>query len=75
MFAGPVAWTPHAHARVLVDTFGDGDTFQATLLTWLAEQGAFSAAALQAVSNSDLDSALGRGTCRGADMPRRSELG
>jgi fructokinase len=85
---GAVAWTPQAHASVptvqveVIDTVGAGDTFQAALLTWLAEHGALSATALEALSGAELESALGFAaraaaiTCsrRGADMPRRSEL-
>ena len=85
---GAVAWTPRAHASVptvqveVIDTVGAGDTFQAALLTWLAEHGMLSAPALQALSGAELESALGFAaraaaiTCsrRGADMPRRSEL-
>lgn len=85
---GAVAWTPQVHAQVptvqveVLDTVGAGDTFQAALLTWLAEHGALSAPALQALSSADLERALGFAaraaaiTCsrRGADMPRRSEL-
>ena len=61
---------------------GAGDTFQAALLTWLAEHDALSVAALAALTNDALRDALGFAaraaaiTCsrRGADMPRRSEL-
>lgn len=86
---GSVAWTPQAHAIVpsveveVIDTVGAGDTFQAALLTWLAEHGSLSASALKSLSGAQLESALGFAaraaaiTCsrRGADMPRRSELG
>jgi fructokinase len=86
---GSVAWTPQAHASVpsveveVIDTVGAGDTFQAALLTWLAEHGSLSASALKSLSGAQLESALGFAaraaaiTCsrRGADMPRRSELG
>jgi fructokinase len=85
---GAVAWTPRAHASAptvqveVIDTVGAGDTFQAALLTWLAEHGMLSAPALQALSGAELESALDFAaraaaiTCsrRGADMPRRSEL-
>jgi fructokinase len=85
---GSVAWTPQARAAVpsvqveVVDTVGAGDTFQAALLTWLAEHDRLSPPALQALSGTELESALGFAarasaiTCsrRGADMPRRSEL-
>ena len=85
---GAVAWTPQTRVSVptvqveLVDTVGAGDTFQAALLTWLAEHGALSAPALQALSSAELELALRFAvraaaiTCsrRGADMPRRNEL-
>ena len=65
-----------------IDTVGAGDTFQAALLTWLAEQGRLDAAALPSLDASSLDAALQFAsraaaiTCsrRGADLPRRSEL-
>ena len=86
---GALGWTRQAQAGVppvkveLVDTVGAGDTFQAALLTWLAEHDALSASALDALSAGDLQSALRFAaqaaaiTCsrRGADMPRRDELG
>jgi fructokinase len=67
----------------VVDTVGAGDTFQAALLTWLAEHDRLSARALRECSEADLGAALefaGRAaaiTCsrRGADLPRRNELG
>ena len=70
-------------AVTVIDTVGAGDTFQAALLTWLAEHGALNAAALAALDASALASALGFAaraaaiTCsrRGADLPRRAELG
>ena len=66
----------------VVDTVGAGDTFQAALITWLAEHGALKAAALAALTSAQLKEALGFAaraaaiTCsrRGADMPRRAEL-
>jgi fructokinase len=66
----------------VIDTVGAGDTFQAALLTWLAERDALSAPALAALSKDALGDALGFAaraaaiTCsrRGADMPRRAEL-
>ena len=85
---GALGWTARASARVptpqvaVVDTVGAGDTFQAALLTWLAEYGALHGEGLSALSSE----ALARGldfaaraaaiTCsrRGADMPRRGEL-
>lgn len=86
---GAVGWT--AQSRVVtppvpvtvIDTVGAGDTFQAALLTWLAENGALSAAALASLPQQALADALAFAaqaaaiTCsrRGADMPRRAELG
>ena len=65
-----------------LDTVGAGDTFQAALLTWLADQDALSAAALQSLDAARLRAALAFAaraaaiTCsrRGADLPRRAEL-
>ncbi len=70
-------------ATVVVDTVGAGDTFQAALLTWLAESGRLSPAALHTLDAAALQQALGFAaraaaiTCgrRGADLPRRAELG
>ena len=85
---GAVAWTAHTSATVapvpvvVVDTVGAGDTFQAALLTWLAEHGRLNADALDALTPAELSDALTFAaqaaaiTCsrRGADMPRRAEL-
>ena len=85
---GALAWTAQAEASTppvpvtVIDTVGAGDTFQAALLTWLAEHGALSAEALGALTAAQLRSALAFAaraaaiTCsrRGADMPRRGEL-
>ena len=85
---GAIGWTAGARVEVppvrvaVIDTVGAGDTFQAALLTWLAEHGALAAKALAALAQGDLRDALGFAaqaaaiTCsrRGADMPRRSEL-
>ena len=85
---GALGWTALASATILsvpvnvVDTVGAGDTFQAALLTWLAEHGALNATALAALAPAALRDALAFAaraaaiTCsrRGADMPRRSEL-
>ncbi|MDB5858572.1 MAG: fructokinase [Ramlibacter sp.] len=85
---GAVAFTANESARVdavpvtLADTVGAGDTFQAALLTWLAEHDALRAQALQALGGDELREALRFAsraaaiTCsrRGADLPRRSEL-
>ena len=86
---GALGWTAQGRASTppvpvsVVDTVGAGDTFQAALLTWLAEHGALTAPALGALSPIELHQALGFAaraaaiTCsrRGADMPRRAELG
>ena len=66
----------------VVDTVGAGDTFQAAMLTWLAEQSLLSIEALAALTAARLKPALEFAaqaaaiTCarRGADMPRRREL-
>jgi len=66
----------------VVDTVGAGDTFQAALLTSLAEQALLSIEALAALSAPRLKAALEFAsaaaaiTCtrRGADIPRRGEL-
>jgi len=85
---GALAWTATAQARSdavrveLVDTVGAGDTFQAALLTWLAEHDALSAQRLRGLSAAQLGQALAFAaqaaaiTCsrRGADLPRRGEL-
>ena len=86
---GAVGWTAQTHASTppvpvaVIDTVGAGDTFQAALLTWLAEHGALNAQALGALSKQALSDALAFAAqaaaipCsrRGADMPRRAELG
>jgi fructokinase len=67
---------------MVIDTVGAGDTFQAALLTGLAERGLLTRAALAALSADDLASVLAFATeaaaitCsrRGADLPRRGEL-
>ncbi len=85
---GALGWTASARAEVqpvavtVIDTVGAGDTFQAALLTWLAERDALGMAALAALTADALQDALGFAarasaiTCsrRGADMPRRTEL-
>lgn len=85
---GASGWTAVARAEVpplpvqVIDTVGAGDTFQAALLTWLAERDALSGAALSTLTRDALAEALGFAaraaaiTCsrRGADMPRRAEL-
>ncbi len=70
-------------AVAVVDTVGAGDTFQAALLTWLAEAGQLSPGALATLSAQQQRQALRFAaqaaaiTCtrRGADLPRRAELG
>jgi len=85
---GAMGWTSGASVTVppvpvqVVDTVGAGDTFQAALITWLAEHGALNARALGTVTRDGLYDALTFAaraaaiTCsrRGADMPRRAEL-
>ena len=85
---GAIGWSAGARVEVppvrvaVIDTVGAGDTFQAALLTWLAEHGTLAAKALAALSQGELRDALGFAaqaaaiTCsrRGADMPRRGEL-
>jgi fructokinase len=85
---GASAWTAQHQvdtARVVVDvvdTVGAGDTFQAALLTWLAEQDGLSSSSLKAMTSAHIHQALSFATqaaaitCsrRGADLPRRGEL-
>jgi fructokinase len=67
----------------VVDTVGAGDTFQAAMLTWLAEHGRLTiegVATLDAAAQAALLAFASRAaaiTCsrRGADLPRRHELG
>jgi fructokinase len=86
---GALGWTAQGRSSVppvpvdVIDTVGAGDTFQAALLTWLAEHGALSPQKLGALTPDQLHDALGFAaraaaiTCsrRGADMARRAELG
>ena len=86
---GAVGWNAQGRVAIdpvavqVVDTVGAGDTFQAALITWLAEHGALAAAALRGLGAEALRDALQFAaraaaiTCsrRGADMPRRSEVG
>lgn len=85
---GAIGWTAGAQAEAqpvvvtVIDTVGAGDTFQAALLTWLAERDALSGTAIAALGSAQLADALDFAaraaaiTCsrRGADLPRRSEL-
>jgi fructokinase len=72
-----------APTSVVVDTVGAGDTFQAALLTGLAEAGLLDAGALVKLTPAQLApimtfaSRAASITCsrRGADLPRRAELG
>lgn len=67
----------------VVDTVGAGDTFQAAMLTALAERGAATPAGLAALPLTEVEACLTFAaraaaiTCsrRGADLPRRAELG
>ena len=86
---GAIGWTAQGRvstppvAVTVIDTVGAGDTFQAALLTWLAENNALDASALGTLSNDAFGHALAFAaraaaiTCsrRGADMPRRAEIG
>ena len=86
--AGAQAWTASASQSVpavpvaVIDTVGAGDSFQAALLTWLAERDGLSGEAMGSMSALRLREALSFAvraaaiTCsrRGADLPRRSEL-
>jgi fructokinase len=85
---GALAWCAQGDAQVaspqvgVIDTVGAGDTFQAALLTWLAEHNALSPSAMARLDVASLKQALQFAaaaaaiTCsrRGADMPRRAEL-
>ena len=85
---GALAFCSTARAAVspvavkVVDTVGAGDTFQAALLTWLAEHGRLSIDGVSTLDAAALESMLTFAaraaaiTCsrRGADLPRRSEL-
>ena len=85
---GAWAWTANHHVAAapvpaqLLDTVGAGDTFQAALLTALAERGLLTRDALSALGAEALDDVLRFATqaaaitCsrRGADLPRRVEL-
>ncbi len=86
---GAVAWTKNSnvarpgHKIKLVDTVGAGDSFHAALLTWLAEHSRLDPAAIAASTQAQLESMLDFAsaaaaiTCsrRGAQLPRRAELG
>ncbi len=86
---GAIGWTAHGRVAIdtvpvkVVDTVGAGDTFQAGLITWLAEHALLAVPALAGLRADQLREALRFAaraaaiTCsrRGADMPRRAELG
>lgn len=85
---GAAGWTRDAQATVpaapvwVIDTVGAGDTFQAALLTWLAEHGALEREGLASLTGGGVREALSFAaraaaiTCsrRGADMPRRADV-
>ena len=85
---GAWAWTASHHITArpvpvtVIDTVGAGDTFQAALLTALAERDLLTREALAVLSAPDLQAVLDFAThaaaltCtrRGADLPRRAEL-
>lgn len=85
---GAWAWTPAGQLTVapqpvqVIDTVGAGDTFQAAMLTALAERDALSPTALHALDATawqavlDFAARAAAITCgrRGADLPRRGEM-
>ena len=85
---GAAAWTRNGEVAVparllgVIDTVGAGDTFQAALLTWLAEHECLSIERIRALTTAQLKEAVSFAvaaaaiTCsrRGADLPRRAEL-
>ena len=81
-WAGGGSFEISAPVIAVADTVGAGDTFQAALLTALAESGHLSGDALAAIPPAALQACLQFAvqaaaiTCsrRGADIPRRSEL-
>ncbi len=86
---GAWAWTAASHVVAapvkvnVVDTVGAGDTFQAAMLTALAERGLLAPKALRTLGETALHEVVDFAaraaaiTCsrRGADLPRRAELG
>lgn len=85
---GAAAWAHAGQVEVascpvdVVDTVGAGDTFQAAMLVWLAENGRLGPSEVRSMGLNDLRSMLtfaslaASVTCsrQGADLPRRSEL-
>jgi fructokinase len=85
---GAMGWTAQAQVNVapvpvdVIDSVGAGDTFQAALLAWLAENDVLHAPAIAALTPGGLRNALEFAsraaaiTCsrRGADLPRRCGL-
>ena len=85
---GAWAWTAAHHlvaepqSVAVVDTVGAGDSFQAAMLTALAERGLLDRAGLRSIALADLHAVMSFATraaaitCsrRGADLPRRDEL-
>lgn len=85
---GAWAWTATHHVATapmkveVIDTVGAGDTFQAALLTALAERGLLTQAALRTLGKQPLREVMDFAaraaaiTCsrRGADLPRRAAL-
>jgi fructokinase len=78
-----VSASAEGRSVAVVDTVGAGDTFQAALLARLAETGALSRNALHEMDREGVTALLGFAveaaaiTCarRGADLPRRADLG
>lgn len=79
--ASAVVYVPPVVVQT-IDTVGVGDTFQAALMTWLAEHDSLNADALGQLDEVSLREALAFSaraaaitcSCRGADLPRRREL-
>jgi len=85
---GALGFTPSMQVQAapmqvnVVDTVGAGDTFQAAMLTWLAEHDCLSIGGVSQLDAAALRDLLGFATraaaitCsrRGADLPRRHEL-
>jgi fructokinase len=82
-FSATTSATALSPAVEVIDTVGAGDTFQAALLTWLAEQDRLTIEGVASLDGSALRELIGFAaraasiTCsrRGADLPRRHEVG